>query len=68
MYCENRFFTEAVFYEFGDRVLPFFGGPFSDFMDLENKVENRGIFDDLTDPDFWIWRAGSTGYLDFINS
>ena len=63
----NRLFIEIAFYEFRDRFVSFFGGlgdRFSGFLVLENRLENRGILGDVTDPEFWIWWGGSTSDLD----
>ena len=46
-YCKNRLFMEIVFKEFRDRSLVFFGclrNRFSDFLGIENKLENKTIF------------------------
>ena len=42
------------FNEFQDRFLSFVGSlgdRFSDFLSLENRLENRGVFGDATDPE-----------------
>ena len=52
--AKKRFFMEIVFNEFRDRFLLFFGGLgncFSGFSGLQNRLENRGIFGDETDPE-----------------
>ena len=61
---------EIVFNEFRDRFLSFVGGlgpalgaAFLDFLGIENRLENRGIFGDVTDPEFWIWGRRSTSDL-----
>ena len=60
----NRF--SIVLNEFRNRFLLFLrslGDRFSDFLDLENRLENRWIFGDVTDLEFGIWGHRSTGYL-----
>ena len=37
------------------------GSRFSDFLGLENKLENEAIFSDITDPETWIWWGRSRG-------
>ena len=69
MYYKNRLFTEIVLNEFVSRFLSFSKSlveRFSDFLGLENRFENRGIFSDVTDPEFWIWRGGSTSDLGLL--
>ena len=63
-YCKNRLFVEIVFKEFRNRIWVFFWCleiRFSDFLGLENKLENETIFDEIPNPIFWIWcrRSGS---------
>ena len=63
---QHRFLMEIVFSEFRDACLSFFrrlGNRFSDFLGLEDRFENRGIFGDATDPEFGIWGRRSTRYL-----
>ena len=54
-----------VFNEFRDRFSCFLialGTVFSGFFSLENKLENEGIFCDVTDPEYLNWR-GNLGVL-----
>ena len=60
---KSDFPQKALFNDFGIdfyRFLEALGAVFSDFLSLENRLEHRGIFGDVTDPEFWIWRGGST--------
>ena len=41
-------------------VLGGLGDRFSDFLSVENRLENEGCFGDVTDPEPGIWRGGST--------
>ena len=45
------------------RFLGRFGDRFSDLLGMENRLENRGIFGDVTGPEPRIWRSGSTADL-----
>ena len=52
-----------VFNEFRDRFSLFFeslGNRFSDFVSLENKLENTPIFSDITKSEPGIWGRRST--------
>ena len=52
-------------------VFVLFGGlgdRFYDFSGLENRLENRGNFGDVTDPVPGIWQGGSTSDSDPQNS
>ena len=54
---------EIVLNEFRDRFLLFFkslGDRFSDLFSLENRLENEGIFCDVTDPELGIGWGEST--------
>ena len=54
---------EIVFNTFRGRVVSFFKAfesRFSGFLGLENRVENRLIFGDVTDSEPLIWRGGSS--------
>ena len=68
-YCKHPLFTEIVFYGFRGRLLPFFGSVgdrFSDFLGLENRLENRRVFGDVTDLAFLIWGRRSTSDLGLL--
>ena len=41
------------------RKIEALGIVFSDFLSLKNRLKNRGIFGDVTDPEFWFWRGAS---------
>ena len=56
--AKHRLVVEIVFKEFRNRLLMFSGCleiRFSDFLGLENKLENETIFDEIPNPPFWIW-------------
>ena len=58
MYYKHRLFMKIVFNAFLNRFVSFFeslGDCFSGFLGLENTLENEGIFNDVTDPEQWIW-------------
>ena len=49
---------ETVFKEFRNCFVLFVGCleiRFSDFLGLENKLENETIFDEIPNLTFWIW-------------
>ena len=64
--CKKQCFVEIVFYDLVIRFSLFVRGlgvRFSDFLSLENKVENTETFGDVTDPEFGIWGRRSKGYV-----
>ena len=56
--AEIEFSWKSFLMKFGVDFLSFFaslGSRLSDFSSLENRLENEGIFCDVTDPEFGIW-------------
>ena len=67
-YCKNRLFMKFVFIEFREWFSVFFGclgSRFSDFLCLENKLENKTFFHEKLNPEFWIWGGRSGGIWTF---
>ena len=57
---------EIAFEEFGDRILVFvgcLGSSFSDFLGLEDKLENEANFYEKPNLEPWIWGRISWWYL-----
>ena len=63
--AKNDLFLEIVFEEFRNVFLMFsgvFGRCFSEFLGLENKLENRTIFYEIQNPNNPIWWGISAGF------
>ena len=53
--AKNDLSWKSFLMNFGIDLFGSLGDRFSDFLGLENRLENRGIFGDVTNPEFWIW-------------
>ena len=66
--AKKRLFMEIVFKESRNRILVFFGSlgsRFSDFLGLENKLENQAIFDKLPNLKPSMWWGQIRGFFGF---